>query len=44
MAYVGATMESVQPDAWVEKGARRSHCAIGTQTLMTLVGRAGVKD
>jgi len=31
-------------DAWVEKGAKRTHCATGMQTLMTVVGRAGVKD
>ena len=31
-------------DAFVEKAGRRVHCATGTQTLMALVGRAGVKD
>ena len=29
--------------AFMEKGGTRIHCASGTQTLMSLVGRAGVK-
>ena len=40
----GRTLTVCRLDAWVEKGGRRTHCATGTQTLMTLVGRAGVKD
>jgi uncharacterized protein (TIGR00369 family) len=40
----GRTLTVCRLDAWVEKAGRRSHCATGTQTLMSLVGRAGVKD
>jgi uncharacterized protein (TIGR00369 family) len=40
----GRTLTVCRLDAWVEKAGRRTHCATGTQTLMTLVGRAGVKD
>ena len=40
----GRTLTVCRLDAWVDKGGRRTHCATGTQTLMTLVGRAGVKD
>ena len=40
----GRTLTVCRLDAWVEKGGRRTHCATGTQTLMSLVGRAGVKD
>lgn len=40
----GRTLTVCRLDAWVEKGGRRTHCATGTQTLMCLVGRAGVKD
>lgn len=40
----GRTLTVCRLDAWVEKGGRRVHCATGTQTLMCLVGRAGVKD
>ena len=40
----GRTLTVCQLDAYVEKGARRTHCATGVQTLMTLVGRPGVKD
>jgi uncharacterized protein (TIGR00369 family) len=40
----GRTLTVCRLDAWVLKGARRTHCATGTQTLMCLVGRAGVKD
>lgn len=39
----GRTLTVCRFDAWVEKGGRRVHCATGTQTLMSLVGRAGVK-
>ena len=40
----GRTLTVCRLDAWVEKGGRRTHCATGMQTLMSLVGRAGVKD
>jgi uncharacterized protein (TIGR00369 family) len=40
----GRTLTVCRLDAWVEKGGRRVHCATGTQTLMSVVGRAGVKD
>ena len=40
----GRTLTVCRLDAWVEKQGRRTHCATGTQTLMTLLGRAGVKD
>jgi uncharacterized protein (TIGR00369 family) len=40
----GRTLTVCRLDAWVEKGGKRTHCATGMQTLMTVVGRAGVKD
>ena len=40
----GRTLTVCRLDAFVEKAGRSAHCATGTQTLMTLVGRAGVKD
>jgi acyl-coenzyme A thioesterase PaaI-like protein len=40
----GRTLTVCRLDAWVEKGGKRTHCATGTQTLMSLVGRPGVKD
>jgi uncharacterized protein (TIGR00369 family) len=40
----GRTLTVCRLDAWVEKQGRRTHCATGTQTLMALVGRAGVRD
>jgi len=40
----GRTLTVCTLDAYVEKAGRRTHCATGTQTLMTLVGRAGVRD
>ena len=40
----GRTLTVCRLDAWVEKGGERVHCATGTQTLMSLVGRAGVRD
>ncbi len=40
----GRTVTVSRLDAYVEKGGRRTHCATGTSTLMTLMGRAGVKD
>ena len=40
----GRTLTVCRLDAWVDKGGRRTHCATGMQTLMTLVGRAGIVD
>lgn len=40
----GRTLTVCQVDCWVEKGARRVHCATGMQTLICLVGRSGVRD
>jgi uncharacterized protein (TIGR00369 family) len=40
----GRTLTVTQLDAFVEKAGRRTHCATGVQTLMSVVGRAGVKD
>lgn len=39
----GRTLTVCRLDAFVEKGGKRTHCATGTQTLMSLVGRSGVK-
>jgi uncharacterized protein (TIGR00369 family) len=39
----GRTLTVCRIEAFVEKGGRRTHCATGTQTLMSLVGRAGVQ-
>ena len=39
----GRTLTVCRLDAYVEKAGARVHCATGTQTLMCLVGRAGVK-
>jgi len=39
----GRTLTVCRLDAYVEKAGRRVHCATGLQTLMSLVGRAGVK-
>jgi uncharacterized protein (TIGR00369 family) len=38
----GRTLTVCRLDAFVEKAGKRTHCATGTQTLMSLVGRAGV--
>lgn len=38
----GRTLTVCRLDAWVEKAGHRTHCATGMQTLMSLVGRAGV--
>jgi len=38
----GRTLTVCRLDAWVEKQGKRVHCATGMQTLMCLVGRAGV--
>jgi uncharacterized protein (TIGR00369 family) len=40
----GRTITVARLDAFVEKGGKRSHCATGLATIMTVVGRAGVKD
>ena len=40
----GRTLTVTQLDAFVEKAGQRTHCATGVQTLMSVVGRAGVKD
>lgn len=40
----GRTLTVCRLDAWVEKAGRRTHCATGMQTLMAIVGRAGVRD
>jgi uncharacterized protein (TIGR00369 family) len=40
----GRTLTVCRLDAYVYKAGTRSHCATGVQTLMSLVGRAGVKD
>ena len=40
----GRTLTVCRLDAWVEKQGRRNHCATGMQTLMAVVGRAGVRD
>lgn len=39
----GRTLTVCRLEAYVEKAGARTHCATGTQTLMCLVGRAGVK-
>jgi uncharacterized protein (TIGR00369 family) len=40
----GRTLTVCQLDVFVDEGGERSHCATGLQTLMCVVGRAGVKD
>lgn len=40
----GRTLTVCRLDAFVEKSGKRTHCATGPQTLMAVVGRAGVKD
>jgi len=40
----GRTLTVCTFDVHVEKAGRRTHCATGVETLMTLVGRAGVRD
>ena len=40
----GRTLTVCRLDAFVEKNGKRTPCATGLQTLMTVVGRAGVKD
>jgi uncharacterized protein (TIGR00369 family) len=40
----GRTITVCRIDAYVDKDGRRTHCATGLSTLMTVTGRAGVKD
>lgn len=40
----GRTLTVCRLDAFVEKQGKRVHCATGMQTLMSLIGRAGVRD
>ena len=40
----GRTLTICRLDAYVEKNGKRTQCATGLQTLMSVVGRAGVKD
>ncbi len=40
----GRTLTVCSLDVHVEKAGRRTHCATGVQTLISLVGRAGVRD
>jgi uncharacterized protein (TIGR00369 family) len=40
----GRTLTVCTFDVHVEKAGRRTHCATGVETLMTLIGRAGVRD
>jgi len=40
----GRTITVCRIEAYVDKGGRRTHCATGLSTLMTVTGRAGVKD
>jgi hypothetical protein len=40
----GRTLTVCRLDAFVEKAGKRVHCATGMQTLMQVVGRAGVRD
>ena len=40
----GRTLTVCRLDAYVEKAGQRTHCATGMQTLMTITGRAGVRD
>jgi uncharacterized protein (TIGR00369 family) len=40
----GRTLTVCSLDVHVEKAGRRTHCATGLQTLISLVGRAGVRD
>jgi uncharacterized protein (TIGR00369 family) len=39
----GRTLTVCRIDAFVEKAGVRTHCATGLQTLMSLVGRGGVR-
>jgi len=39
----GRTITVAQFDVFAERAGRRTHCATGLQTLMRIVGRAGIK-
>ena len=39
----GRTLTICRLDAYVDKAGKRTHCATGLQTLMSIVGRTGVK-
>ena len=39
----GRTLTVCRLDAYVDKAGKRTHCATGVQTLMSLVGREGVR-
>jgi uncharacterized protein (TIGR00369 family) len=40
----GRTLTVCRIDAFVEKAGKRTHCATGIQTLMSVAGRAGIRD
>ena len=40
----GRTLTVCRLEAFVDNAGKRVHCATGLQTLMSLVGRAGVRD
>jgi uncharacterized protein (TIGR00369 family) len=40
----GRTITVSRLDVFVDKSGKRGHCATGLATIMTVVGRAGVKD
>jgi uncharacterized protein (TIGR00369 family) len=40
----GRTLTVCRLEAYVEKAGKRIHCATGMQTLMSVTGRAGVRD
>ena len=40
----GRTLTVCRLDVHVDKDGRRTHCATGLQTMMSLVGRSGVRD
>lgn len=40
----GRTLTVCRIEAYVDKAGKRTHCATGLQTLMRIVGRAGVRD
>jgi uncharacterized protein (TIGR00369 family) len=40
----GRTITVCRIDAYVDKAGRRTHCATGLSTIMTVTGRAAVKD
>jgi len=40
----GRTITVCRIDAYVDKAGRRTHCATGLATIMTVTGRAAVKD